>query len=114
MQDVKYSAEGRPAAPFGVPGLAPDYRRGGCYGLLGYRTPFWGIMPFAGIDHSEYGDSAAAVPSTSAVWGGLNIRPTPRVVLKAQMIRVWFPSNTTLARTMPTVDDFDVQAAWSF
>jgi hypothetical protein len=46
------------------------------------------------------------------VWAtfiGLNVRPTARVVLKAQHMHVWFPDSA-----LGTLDSLEFQAAWSF
>lgn len=108
----RFTEEGRPVAPSFVPGapngFAADMSRWGVYGLTGYRTPWLGIMPFAGAEYYRFGTSY--FPLTAAWYVGLNVRPIPRVVLKAQYTHSWYPDN----------EEFDgarllaFQAAWSF
>jgi hypothetical protein len=78
-----------------VPGAGPafdsDYRAWGIYGLAGYRFDFLGLMPFAGIDDYHEG-SPSWIPRVWAYFFGLNVRATPRVVLKLQYLQVHFPS----------------------
>ena len=97
----------------GPPGFIPDFRRIGAYGMTGYRFGFLGTMPFAGAEYYDTGRAVFAGKS-AAFFGGLNVRPTPRVVLKAQYTYAWFPDSP-----VPIHDDYhynalDLQAAWSF
>jgi hypothetical protein len=106
VNDIVHDDAHRPIAPWigGPQGLKADLRKFGVYGLVGYRTPFAGIMPFFGGEYYDQG----TVPSY-AIWGGISMRPTPRVVLKAQGTHSWHP-------TWPgtDVDILDLHAAWSF
>lgn len=112
VNDIVYD-DLRPAAlvfPPAPPGFTPDTRRIGVYGLTGYRFDFAGIMPFAGLEY--YDNGATFLAKSAAFWGGLNVRPTPRVVLKAQYTYSWFVD-------FAEPDDYhfnsvDLQAAWSF
>lgn len=91
----------------GPPGFAPDDRRLAAYGLVGYRFDFLGTMPFGGFDWNR------RVPGhAQAVWGGLNVRPTPRVVFKAQYSYSWISDDTPLNDLH--LSALDLQAAWSF
>jgi hypothetical protein len=109
--DVAYDDRYRPVfgSFSGPPGFNPDHRKFGYYALAGYRTPFLGIMPWLG---GGYYDPGVQVIYESVVetWLGLNARPTPRVVLKAQWTHVWAPGENKF----PTLDLLDFQAAWSF
>jgi hypothetical protein len=112
MNDVAYSDATRPLAPVftGPPGFAPDNRRWGLYALTGYRLSFFGIMPWIGGEYYNVGTQGF---DAAAIWGGLNIRPTPRVVLKAQVTRSFFvdvPPGLNFKGML--IADF--QVAWSF
>src|SRR5690606_16028906 len=107
-----FTDEGRPESfvfDGTQPGFEPDSRRWGAYGLTGYRTPWLNTMPWL---RAEVYDSGTIWKGRSAaVFAGLNLRPTPRVVLKAQFTHSWFYD----------VQDFSdggnavvTQAAWSF
>jgi hypothetical protein len=114
MNDVGYPDAHRPpvfAIAGGPPGFAPDYRSVGVYGLAGYRFPFLGIMPFFGAEYYDIGLYTFTPPS-AAVWGGLNVRPTARVVLKAQYTYSWF--SKWQAPDLGHYNGIDLQAAWSF
>jgi hypothetical protein len=95
----------------GAPGFAPDHRRVGVYGITGYRFKFLGIMPFFGGEHYNPGPGSGA-PASSGIWGGLNVRPTARVVLKAQCTHAWFAKWEGPA--FGNFNGLDLQAAWSF
>src|SRR5581483_8316401 len=89
MNDVAYVDGGRPAYTSftgGPAGFTPDFRRWGGYGLVGYRLPFWGIMPFVELDYYKEGP---LLPSREAVdlELGVNVRITPNVVFKGQYTR---------------------------
>lgn len=115
MNDVVFQGH-RPVdqlALSGPPGFTPDYRRIGVYGLTGYRFEFLGIMPFGGL---EYYDAGIGGPfgQSAAFWGGLNVRPTPRVVLKAQYTYSWVPGDPPELPENSHYNSLDLQAAWSF
>jgi hypothetical protein len=115
MNDVVYGHL-RPTDPFAVggpPGFVPDSRKVGVYGLTGYRFAFGGIMPFAGIEYYDTGRTDAFAQAAAA-WGGINARPTPRVVLKAQYSYGWFPEDSPLLPENSHYNAVDFQAAWSF
>lgn len=116
--DLAYREDLRPQSfsftPGAPPGFLPDSRRYGVYGLTGYRFDFLGAMPFAGL---EYYVTPASnfTPKSAAFWGGLNLRPTPRVVIKAQYTYSWFPGDgTPIPDATGHFNNLDLQAAWSF
>lgn len=110
--DVRPPAFGtKPGVPFG---LTPDAVKQGFYVLGGYRiAALWNTMPFVGGEYMHYGQQAN-VPAAGSYWVGLNIRPTPRVVLKAQFSRVFFDSSPTFELVLPTFYKLETQVAWSF
>jgi hypothetical protein len=115
MNDVVYD-EQRPVDTLvleGPPGFLPDHRKYGGYALAGYRFELAGLMPFIGGEFYETG--APSGVDSAAVFGGLNVRPTARVVLKAQYTYSWFFPDTP----NPFLEDahynaIELQAAWSF
>ncbi|MBN2194024.1 MAG: hypothetical protein JW751_14510 [Polyangiaceae bacterium] len=113
--EVAYADATRPQyfAMEGPPGSIPDNRRWGVYGLAGYRTPWIGIMPFFGGEYYRVGEHGFA-PTAAAFWGGLNVRPTPRVVLKGQFTHAWFVEEVVGYEDRPSFQGLDFQIAWSF
>jgi len=114
VNDAVYVPGRRPPDPNqavnpGPAGRAADSRRYGYYGLVAYRTPFWGIMPYAFAELYNLGAQATTVSATRA---GLNIRSTPRVVLKAEYLHVWFPKGPEVF--FRPGNEMVFQATWSF
>jgi hypothetical protein len=113
MNDRAYTnaAPRPPAFAFtGPAGFIPDNRRWGVYGLTGYRFAFLGIMPWIGAEYYNLGQQQS---DAAAIWGGLNVRPTPRVVLKLQFTRSFFLESLD-GLNFKGVSLADVQVAWSF
>jgi hypothetical protein len=113
-QQVAYPDNLRPAVfpvAGGPPGWAADYRKIGVYGLAGYRFDFLGIMPFFGGEYYDIGQYTFT-PAASAIWGGFNVRPIARVVLKAQYTHSWF--SKWQGPELGNFNGIDLQAAWSF
>jgi hypothetical protein len=107
---VAYTAAGRTVSALpGAPSFNSDYRRWGAYGLAGYRFAFLGIMPYAGIGYYKEA-SSAWIPKLWDIWLGINVRPTPRVVLKLQYTKVHF----YLDPQTPDMQLLQAQTAWSF
>jgi hypothetical protein len=95
------------------PAFAADYRRIGGYLLLGYRTPWLSIMPYVMGEHSSYDNSDLAPP----VWAwsaGLNLRPTPNVVLKAELAIADFEGTGSTGLGKHDLPYFGAQVAWAF
>lgn len=110
MQDIVFDDALRPLLLTfeGPPGFTPDHRKYGAYAQAGYRFDWGGVMPYAGY---EYYDDNSFLRTTTEAWAGLNVRPTPRVVLKAQYTHAWFHEFEGFG------DDYKIlefQAAWSF
>ncbi|HET9955357.1 MAG TPA: hypothetical protein VFQ61_12670 [Polyangiaceae bacterium] len=118
LNDVTYKTEEklRPVvtSAYGGPnGYTPDSRRSGAYGLIGYRTDFLGTMPFFGGEFYHVG-MHSFTPDAAAIWTGLNVRPTPRVVLKAVYSRSWFTNTSPFGASFESFEALDFQAAWGF
>jgi hypothetical protein len=113
LNDATYVDGGRPASPSaafgGPPGFAADYRNRGYYGLVAYQTPFFGIMPYVFYEH--YWQRSAAL-EVDAWRGGLNIRPTPRVSVKAEIVSARFIRGLGLDGDRNQI--FIFQTAWGF
>ena len=108
--DVAYTPSGRTVSVLaGAPAFNSDYRRWGAYGLAGYRFAFLGAMPYAGVGYYKEG-SSSWIPKLWDFWLGLNLRPTPRVVLKLQYTFVHF----YLDSPTPDAKMLTAQTAWSF
>ena len=113
MRDVAYDDALRPGSlpvPGAPPGFAADYRSLGWYAMAAYRLPWWNITPFFGGE--SYTPGQELVNDAAAIWGGLNIRPIPRVVLKGQYTLSWFSDDTVIGDD--GIQVIDLQAAWSF
>ncbi len=114
-REVKYHREDLRPAAFTVPGVpsgfVPDTRSMGYYAMAAYRLPWYNIMPFFGGEGWYPG--LELEPAAGAIWGGLNIRPVPRVVLKAQYTQSFFVDDTNLVGD-DGLQALDFQAAWSF
>lgn len=95
------------------PTFAADYRRVGGYLLLGYRMPWLNVMPYVMAEHSSYTNTDLAPP----VWAysaGVNIRPTPNVVLKAEMAYAHFIGVGSTGLGKDDLPYFGSQVAWAF
>jgi hypothetical protein len=114
MHDIAYPDEHRPtAAPLagGPSGFVPDHRGIGGYGFTGYRFPFLGTMPFGGLEFYDSGDLNSTAP-VAAAFGGLNVRPTARIVFKGQYTYSWF--GEWQGPKMGHYSEIELQTAWSF
>lgn len=116
VNDIAYYEGARPEAAAGLngpPGFLPDYRRYGGYVLFGYRTPWWNVTPFAIAEYNLWGKHFAA-PDVAAMWVGINVRPTPRVVWKLAYTHAFFPNDTETDITFNSLNLVSAQVAWSF
>ena len=117
LHDVGYMSDTRPAADDtmdgGPLGWKPDLRTWGAYGIAGYRFDFLGIMPYFGGEYSYQG-RVSAVPAAVGLWGGVNVRPTARVVLKLQGTYAFYPQDWIGLETADPLKMLVSQIAWSF
>lgn len=115
VNQTKYADGGRARQTVVAPplGFTPDYRRWGIYGLVGYRTPFIQTMPYCMVQYI-YAPDNPIIPPTTGYQFGLNIHPTPAVVLKAEYSFAHFsgPGSTGLGRVPLRV--LATQVAWAF
>jgi hypothetical protein len=117
VTQVRYTEEGRRinATLLGTPlGLVADHVAWAWYGLIGYRLPWLGTMPFVLIDQFHHAPGAGPA-STFSIGNeaigynvGLNVRPVPSVVLKCQVSLVRGPGENA------DVTLVGGQAAWAF
>ena len=99
-----------------VAGSQPDVRRIGWYALLGYRLPWFNIMPYLLYTYYDTDERAVLVGASKVeeYAGGLNIRLTPRVVLKAEWGRAIFLSPLPGTPNVDSIDFLNAQVAWVF
>jgi hypothetical protein len=113
VRDQKFSEKGRPPLD---DGFEPDRREAGGYVLVGYRTPLFGIMPYLKGEYSP--DPALRVIGiTEHVLlgtGGINFRPVPRVVFKAEYNYGFFPDAKADSFADNDIAALDLQIAWAF
>jgi hypothetical protein len=95
------------------PTFAADYRRWGGYLLLGYRTPWLNLMPYAMVEHSSYENTDFA-PPVSAWTAGINLRPTPNVVLKAEFAAAKFEGVGSTGLGKDGLSYIGTQVAWAY
>jgi hypothetical protein len=112
-QRVAYTDAGRTlslaAGKIGVPqdAVMADAFNWAGYGLLGYRLPWWGIMPFGTLEY-QHSSVLGVVTQTSFSQVGLNIRPADAIVLKVEYQFAFAGTESTQIKTVAT------QLAWAF
>jgi hypothetical protein len=95
------------------PTFTADYRRIGGYLLLGYRLPWLNLMPFGMVEHSSYTNSDFVPPATA--WtGGINMRPTANVVLKAEYATAFFNGIGSTGAGKGGLSYVSTQVAWAY
>lgn len=113
VRDQKYTKHGRPPLDAG---FEPDQRQAGGYALVGYRTPLAGIMPYVKGEYSP--DPALRVigitEKVAVGTVGLNFRPVPRVVFKAEYNYGYFPDAKPNTFADNYIAALDLQIAWAF
>ncbi len=111
-RETSYLDAARPAVttvpPPPVPAQFADADRYGVYGLVAYRTPWWNIMPFM---LAQYTRDPYASDSKELAFG-VNVRPSPRVALKAEYKYVFIEAVPGLE--LGDLDFVGFQVAWSF
>jgi hypothetical protein len=80
----------------------------GGYGLIGYRLPWFGIMPFVLCERIN-GDLSGSEVKLTTYQFGLNIRPVDELVLKIEFNHV--DQDATI---LPSINQLMTQAAWAF
>lgn len=115
MNQVKFATGGRPRVQNLAPpnGFQSDYQRWGYYGLVGYRTPFIQTMPYATVQYL-YSPDDPLVPPILAGQFGLNIRPTPAVVLKTELTITHFGGPGSAGLGLSPLRIWASQIAWAF
>jgi hypothetical protein len=115
MNQVKFAEGGRPRVQNLAPpnGFQPDYRRWGYYGLVGYRTPWIQTMPYAMVQYL-YSPDDPLIPPILAGQFGLNIRPTPAVVLKTELTITHFGGPGSGGWGLSPLRIWASQVAWAF
>ena len=115
MNDVNFDSGARPRVQALKPpqGFQSDYRRWGIYGLIGYRTHFVQTMPYVMVQY-VYAPDNPVVPPTLGGQIGLNIRPTPAVVLKLELSLTHFSGPGSIGLGNSPLRILGTQVAWAF
>lgn len=109
FQQRRYRAGARAARGIG---FAPDGEASGAYALLGYRfSTLWDVMPFAIYEIYRPYDVTIVGQAVTGLNAGLNFRPIPTLVLKAQGALVKFGDKGLLGGSGKVLS---LQAAWVF
>jgi hypothetical protein len=115
MNEANYASGGRPRVQVVAPplGFQPDYRRWGVYGLVGYRTQLVQTMPYCMLQYI-YAPDNPEIPPTLGTQFGLNIHPTPAVVLKAELSFAHFYGAGSTGLGLSPLRILATQVAWAF
>jgi len=112
----RFTETGHPPDPTG--GLTADRRKWGGYALLGYRLPWFPLMPYGKLEYAPDNTAEAfGVPDRAMIWtGGLNYRPIPYVVLKGEFTHgeLTETEGDTTGLTEHGIDMLEFQLAWAF
>jgi hypothetical protein len=115
MNQVAYAHGARPRVQVVAPpqGFQADYRRWGAYGLVGYRTPFIQTMPYFVLQYAFVPEDPQVPPILGAQFG-LNIHPTPAVVLKLEFSFLHFYGAGSTGLGLSPLRIAATQIAWAF
>jgi hypothetical protein len=114
-QQQRYKDSARPGAssPFFGRYIAPSDRLNwGIYGLVGYRLPWFGVMPYVLLQFTDAYDPAAGVLYyVDSFFAGINIRPIDVFVIKLEYNQSHFPRGFVIEGDIRLAQ---VQIAWAF
>jgi len=115
VNETHYARGGRPRAQVVQPpqGFQADYRRWGAYALAGYRTPFVQTMPYFMLQYAYAPDNPLIPPILGAQFG-LNVHPTPAVVLKLELTLTHFSGPGSTGLGLVPLRILATQVAWAF
>jgi len=115
MNEVAFEKSGRPLLASAKPpvGFQADYRRWGGYGLVGYRTHLLQTMPYVIVQYLHATNDPIVPPAYGAQFG-LNIRPTPAVVLKVEVTLTHFTTPGSIGLGLHPLNLIASQVAWAF
>jgi hypothetical protein len=112
----RFTERGRPVGPHG--GLVADRRKWGGCALLGYRLPWFPLMPFAKAETTPDNTAEAeGIPDRVVVIsGGVNYCPTASVVLENECTYGYFTETEgdTTGFTNNVIKVLAFQVAWAF
>ncbi|MFT3922980.1 MAG: hypothetical protein QM778_10630 [Myxococcales bacterium] len=93
----------------GVPvnALPPDVFNWAGYVLVGYRLPWWGVMPFGTLEYQR-SNNYGILTKTAFSQVGLNIRPADAIVLKLEYQFAFAGTEGTQVKVIAA------QLAWAF
>jgi hypothetical protein len=114
-QQRAYTGKGRQAVanPLEQRSVFPiDTPAWGAYALVGYRLPWFGIMPYMIYSDFQLADETGSDAGTRGFSAGLNIRPIDAVVLKLEYVHAWLKE--PLAGSKDPFRLIQAQIAWAF
>lgn len=120
LQLRQHPDDQRPLAENTTGKFESDSYRGGVYGLLGYRTPWWAMMPYALGEIYRVAGPGSLLPIVGDVrtvvlmTAGVNVRPRPDVTLKAEFAHAFYPDHEAGSWGDYKTQLFQLQAAWAF
>lgn len=94
-------------------GIVADELNIGGYALVGYRTPWLGIMPYTMAEYYNFAVNTLLPPAITSTTG-LNIQAQPSVVFKLQYQYTQLGNLESHELLRGTLHQFDAQAAWTF
>jgi hypothetical protein len=109
-----YRSNGRPLTEDKTDFL-PDNRRWGYYALVGYRLPFWGIMPFFMFQEYTFPETQGYeyLGGIQSFQGGLNIQIDPTLILKIEYDYADLPGSPSFIDDNP-YQGMEIQLSWVF
>jgi hypothetical protein len=120
FQRIRFTAEGRPVPPLSLGRFLPDNDRKGVYVLTGYRFDWMGLMPYVLGEYFRTGSPGPAtdlvghIPTVVVGYVGVNVRPWPNIVLKAEVVRGMFPGSGPGSWGRSPMTSLQTQLAWAF
>jgi hypothetical protein len=89
-----------------------DATNWGAYGLVGYKLPWFGIMPYLIVSKIRLIDQGGTDANTLGFNAGLNIRVIDPVVVKIEYLQAWLKEK--LLGSDDPFKIFQAQVAWAF
>lgn len=116
----RYVSGGREVVPGSMGKWFSDYWAAGGYGLVGYRTAFFNLMPYFTTEYfyeSELRPLALVAGDTGlplVTYFGINLRPVPYVAIKLELQRASFIRAQPGSWGKRSITTIQAQIAWSF